>query len=151
MNWKNEAIDRLKRYDLMKVSLQCMADELRDLEADAVKLKAVRADKIVVMSSTDPGDALMNNMVRQEELKYALKQAKQWVKITERAQSMLLPEEKLVLHRLYVSREKGALERLCMELGCEQSTIYRKRDKALQRFTVALYGFTDTQLAFTIE
>lgn len=147
MNWKNEAIERLRRYDAMKGALISLPEELKRLEDEAINLKAVRTDKITVKSSMDAGDALMNNLVRQEEMRYALKQAKMWVEITEHALSMLLPEEKLILHRMFVSREHGVLDRLCVDLGCEQSTVYRKRDHALQRFTIALYGFTETQLA----
>ena len=50
------------------------------------------------------------------------------------------PEEKLVLQRFYLSPERGSVERLCMELGVEQSSVYRKRDKALHKFALALYG-----------
>ena len=31
-------------------------------------------------------------------------------------------------------------KRLCEQLGVEQSSVYRKRDGALYRFTLALYG-----------
>ena len=145
MNWKNEAIERLSRYDAMKGALLSLPEELKRLEAEAINLKAVRTDKVVVKSGADNGDALINNLVSQEEIRYALAQAKRWVKTTDRALSILLPEEKLVLHRMYVSRERGVIDRLCMELGCEQSSIYRKRDSALRKFTIALYGFTETQ------
>ena len=37
-----------------------------------------------------------------------------------------------------------AMDRLCTELGMEQSSIYRKRDEALRHFTVAMYGFSET-------
>jgi hypothetical protein len=32
------------------------------------------------------------------------------------------------------------LEELCEKMQVEKSSIYRKRDKALERFTLALYG-----------
>lgn len=68
---------------------------------------------------------------------------KHWLFVADRGLAALLPDEKLILQRLYLHPEKGALERLCSELGVEQSTVYRKRDQALQRFTVALYGFAE--------
>ena len=45
-----------------------------------------------------------------------------------------------MLQRLFITKERDSLSRLCSELGVEQSSIYRKRDKALHRFTMALYG-----------
>jgi hypothetical protein len=35
------------------------------------------------------------------------------------------------------------MDRLCQELDLEQSSIYRKRDQALRRFTTALYGISN--------
>ena len=46
----------------------------------------------------------------------------------------------MVLTRFYIYPERGGVSRLCEELGVEQSSVYRKRDKALERFTLALYG-----------
>ena len=36
--------------------------------------------------------------------------------------------------------ERRKLDQLRMELGVEQSTVYRRRDKALFKFTEALFG-----------
>ena len=150
MNWKSEAIDRLRRYDSMKTAVQSIPDEIRRMEMEATSIKAVRTDKVPIKSSAvDRNDALINNMVRREELEWTLEQAKLWVKTTDTALSNLSPEDKLILHRLFIANERGNIERLCQELNCEQSTVYRKRDQALYRFTVALYGFVETQFMLT--
>ena len=150
MNWKSEAIDRLRRYDSMKTAVQSIPDEIRRMEMEATSIKAVRTDKVPIKSSAvDRNDALINNMVRREELEWTLEQAKLWVKTTDTALSNLTPEDKLILHRLFIANERGNIERLCHELNCEQSTVYRKRDQALYRFTVALYGFVETQFMLT--
>jgi hypothetical protein len=83
---------------------------------------------------------LLSNLVCREELSRALTQAKLWVSATDRALGALSPEEKLILRRMYIYPERNAVERLCGELDLEQSSIYRKRDQALHRFTTALYG-----------
>lgn len=130
----------------MKAAVQSIPEEIRRLEMEATSIKAVRTDKLSVKSgAADRDNALLNNMVRREELQWTLKQAKLWVKTTECALDKLISEDKLVLHRFFVVPERGNIERLCQELGCEQSTVYRKRDQALYRFTIALYGFVETQ------
>ncbi len=53
-------------------------------------------------------------------------------------------EDRLVLERFYVHPERGSVERLCGELGLEKSAVYSRRDKALRRFTLALYGGSET-------
>lgn len=144
MNWKNEAVERLKRYESMKTAVRNMSDELQEASRVTPGFQTSQMDKVAVISSPSPDDSLMNNLVRKEELANALRQAKNWIRVTDRALGMLLPEEKLVLHRLYIFPERGAIDRLCEELNYEKSSVYRKRDQALLRFTRALYGFTET-------
>ena len=146
MNWKSEAIDRLRRYDSMKSAIQSIPDEIHRLEMEATSIKTARLDKVPVKSgAVDRVDILLSNMVHREELQWTLKMAKLWVKTTDRALGTLMQEDRHILYRLFIANERGNIERLCQELGCEQSTVYRKRDQALYRFTIALYGFVETQ------
>lgn len=141
MNWKEEAVDKLKKYDAMRQAEQNLPQEIQRLEEAASALRSAVIDAPVVTGNKrGQEDALLNNMVQRQELQLALHQTQQWLVITNRALGALTPEEKLVLHRLFIYPERGAVERLCAELGAEQSTVYRKRDKALHRFTMALYG-----------
>ena len=89
-------------------------------------------------------EGLLNNLVHRQELNWSYEQAQSWLKSTDRALSALTPEEKLVLHQFYICPERGSVDRLCSQLGVEQSSVYRKRDKALHKFTVALYGIAET-------
>jgi len=52
----------------------------------------------------------------------------------------LTREDQAILYSMYVQPQKGAVNKLCEQLGVEQSSVYRKRDGALYRFTLALYG-----------
>lgn len=123
MNWKQEAIDKLRRYALMRTSRENLGQELQRL----------------ALAKQDPMDA----RVLRCELENALQQAELWVSQVERAMGVLLPEERLILNRCYISGERGAVDRLCGDLKAEPSTVYRKRDKALEAFTLALYGTVD--------
>lgn len=141
MNWKEEATDKLKKYDAMRLSVQNLPEELQRLEQAACAIRSARLDGTPVKGGTNRReDMLLNNMVHREELSQALTQARLWVSTTDRALGALTPEEKLILRRLYIYPERNAVERLCGELDLEQSSIYRKRDQALHRFTMALYG-----------
>lgn len=144
MNWKNEAIDRLRRYDSMKAAAVNMAEELKELSESIASIKSAMTDRVAVKKSTEFNEKLLNDLAKKEEMAVALRSAKSWLKVTERALKVLKPDEKLVLYRMYISRERGALDRLCEELECEVSTVYRRRDEALKRFTMSLYGYTET-------
>lgn len=141
MNWKSEAIDRLGRYNAMAQSLEIIPEELTRLKQDAVALQSCRADKI--RTSHSPGaneDRLIANFIQRDELSHSYKNAKMWMNSTNKALSILTQEEHMILQRMYISPERGVVQHLCDELGIEQSSVYRKRDQALYRFTMALYG-----------
>lgn len=141
MNWKTEATEKLRRYDAMHQAVLNLPEQIAWLEADACRIRSANFDKTPVKGGGNKREeALLGNMVHRQELHWALEQAQSWIKTVDRALGVLTPEERLVLSRLLVYPERGSLERLCADLGVEQSSIYRKRDKALQRFAVALYG-----------
>lgn len=144
MNWKMEAKEKLHRYDAMRTATMTIPAEIARLEHEYTALRSVKTDSIHVRGGTSTReDAIINNILERQELEAALQNAKAWVQITDRAMKALQKEERLILHRLYIYPEKGAVERLCKELGAESSSIYRRRDKALKTFTIALYGITD--------
>lgn len=145
MNWRNEAIDKLHRYDLMRNALQNIPDEIARLKAEAVAIRSASANSFFVKGGGgDREDARINNLVRRHELEETLRQVRQWLNVTDRALLALKDDERLILQRLYLYPQKGAIDLLCNELGLEQSSVYRKRDQALSRFTVAIYGFLET-------
>ncbi len=145
MKWKNEAMEKLRRYDAMRQALRNIPEELARLKADACTLRGATTDATPVKGGgSRREEALINNLVERQELEWTLKQVKRWLSVADRGLLALPDDERLVLQRLYLYPEQGAIERLCSELGVEQSTVYRKRDQALYRFTLALYGFTET-------
>ena len=145
MNWKAEAMEKLHRYDAMRQAVKNIPEEITRLELDAARIRSARTDSTPVKGGSNKReDMLLDNMVHRQELQGLLQQAKSWICMTERALGTLTPEEKLILHRMYILPERGCLDRLSMELGLEQSSIYRRRDKALRRFTQALYGLEES-------
>lgn len=144
MNWKNEAADKLDRYEAMRASLVNLPEELRRLEQEAEGLRAVDTEKLHVVTSGSSNDRLLNNLVRRQELQQILEQTQSWVRSMDRALGVLEPNERLLLERMYIQPGKGGVQWLCRELDCEVSSVYRRRDKALHKFTLALYGTVES-------
>lgn len=145
MNWKNEAMEKLRRYDIMRQALRNIPEEIERLKAEAAVLRSASADGVCVRGSGGrQEDARINNIVQRQELEQTLTQVRQWLSVTDRGLIALDEDQRLILQRLYLYPQKGAIERLCSELGMEQSSVYRKRDQALHRFTAAIYGFLET-------
>ena len=141
MNWKAEATEKLRRYSAMQLATLNLPQEIHRLTLEARRIRSARTDSTPVSGGGNAREeALLNNLVHRQELENALKQAKLWTGCTERALSVLTATEKLILHKLLIHPERGTLDQLCTQLQLEQSTLYRKRDEALRKFTIAYYG-----------
>ncbi len=85
-------------------------------------------------------DRLLGCIMALDELKRTQAQTQEWVDMVSAALSVLTKEEQTVLDRLFICPLNGNLDRLCDELGMERATVYRRRDAALRKFTLAMYG-----------
>lgn len=145
MNWKYEAVEKLRDYEAKKQSLSTLPGEIRWLELDAQRIRSACGDGTPVKGGgSTREDMLLSNIVHREELEHALEMARKWVELVEAGLEILSAEDRLVLERFYVHPERGSVERLCGELGLEKSAVYDRREKALRRFTLALYGGSET-------
>lgn len=142
MDWKTVAIEKLRDYEARKAALENIPLELKRLEAAYTGIRAAQSDASPAAgdSGSRREDALLSNIVRRDELKRRLREARLWVVQVDKALAVLDDEERLTLELCFVHRVKGAVADLCERLGVEKSAVYRRRDQALRRFTIALYG-----------
>lgn len=146
MNWKREAIDKLKNYEAHREALENIPKEIRRLESAYAGIRSATTDGTPVSGGGNTReDSMLSNIVHRDELKRRLKEARLWVAQVDKALSVLEDEERLVLDRFYIHRAKGNVGELCERLNLEKTAVYDRRDKALRRFTIALYGVTDTE------
>lgn len=141
MNWKQEAVEKLRRYDAMQRATENIPLEISRLKAESEAmgcgLSMARSGGRNVRKKED---LWMNNLMTRQQLQWSLDQAKSWTGTVSRALGALEPEERLILQQMYIVPQRGALERLSSSFGVEKSSIYRRRDKALRKFTLSLYG-----------
>ena len=144
MNWKHEAIDKLKGYEAHKRALVNIPLEIRRLEDAFTGIRSATTDATPVQGGgSTREDELLSNIAHREELARTLRQAKAWVAMVDAGLAVLDEEERLTLDRFYIHRTKGNVDRLCEELGVEKATVYRRRDSALRHFIISLYGTTE--------
>lgn len=143
MNWKKEAENDLRNYNRRKESLESMHERAQALKYQREAIKAV-SDCAPVQGGNIPQDEKQVNLIcEQERLKFNLEAAQILVNNTEKGLTGLDDTERMVLDRFYISPIKNHVESLMVELNYEKSQIYRIKDSALYKFTVALYGITD--------
>lgn len=145
MNWKFEAIEKLKEYTARKNAITSIPEEIKRLEEDAQRIRAASTDATPVQGGGSAReDMLLSNIVHREELQRRLSDARRWVDIVDGGLSVLTDDDRLVLDRFYIHPMRGNVDRLCDELAVEKAAVYKRKEKALHRFTVALYGTTES-------
>lgn len=144
MDFRKEAADKLRCYLAKQTSLVSIEEELHRLEEDFGRLGSSCKDSPSVSGGENHAeDALINNIALREELSAAKKDVVEWLRIVDRAFECLDEEEKRVLDLMYIHRAKGNVDQLCAELYIERPTVYRRKDAALRKFTIALYGILE--------
>ena len=145
MNWKFEAIEKLKEYTARKNAITSIPEEIKRLEEDAQRIRAASTDATPVQGGGSAReDMLLSNIVHREELQRRLSDALRWVEIVDGGLAVLSDEDRLVLDRFYIHPMRGNVDRLCDDLAIEKAAVYKRKEKALRRFTVALYGLTES-------
>lgn len=141
MDWKREAMEELRELEVKRMALTSIPEDLRLLRSESTRLGGAPSGSSPVKGGGAAWeDRQINLIVKREELETALRHAKEWVAKVEKGLSALDDEERLILERFYIAPARGNVDRLCGELGLEQASVYRRRDRALQRYTLARYG-----------
>lgn len=143
--WKYRAIDKLKDYTAQKASLQSLPEEIARLESEAYSIKSATGDGTPVKGGgSGRENRLLSNIVKREEHKAMLHRATLAVGMVDRGLAVLNHEERHILDAMYIIREKGYVDRLMEEFNLqEESSLYKRANKALLHFTIAMYGATE--------
>lgn len=144
MIWKNEAISKLKAYAAKKLALENIPLEIQQQTLALSSIRSADPDSVPVRGNGTREDAILNNMTYRAELMESYTQTKLWIDAVDRALSVLTPEERTLLERFFVLQEPKAADRLAGDLHMDVKTVYRRKDDALRKFTIALYGVTES-------
>lgn len=144
MDWKREAIAKLRCYNARKNAIATIPQEIKRLEDEFDYISTAGADGALPRKGgAKTEDVLLTNAAHRDELKRSLRQAEAAVEIVDKGLAVLDDTERLILDRFYISPAKGNVDRLCEELFLEKSAVYDRKDKAIRRFTIAMYGVVE--------
>ena len=135
MDWRLCAEDDLRRYKQMKIGVLNSKDRLR-LVSEALTSPKVNLGRKNRRTETE----VINAIVEKERLTANINSAERLIAIIERGLESLTEEERRLLEQFYMSNSPSKMRHLSEEFGYEPRTLYRKRDRALTNFTIAMYG-----------
>ena len=145
MNWKKISIERLREYEARKESLVLIPEQKEALELSFTAIRSATTDGTPVQGGGGNAreNAIINNIVKRDELTRSQEIARREVEITEKGLALLTDEQQKILYHFYIHRTPGHVERLCEQLCYEKSKIYELKDEALKTFTMAICGVVE--------
>lgn len=144
MDWYIFSIKRLREYEMRKQSLDNIKEQISILESQFTGLRAATADGTPTGDNENRReDMLIHNISKREELKNNYKLVFRDISITENGLKALTEEERRILFVFFIERQKNYVERLCEELFISKTELYRRKDEALKKFTMACYGILE--------
>ena len=146
VDWKYIAREKLKDYPARVASIESIPMEMERLSAEITSIRSSMSNSGAVKGGGGTrDDQIVTNLALREELARNLTQTKKAVALVDNALSVLDSEERHMINLMYIYRSKGNAERLRQEFGLEDvSSVYRRSEKALRHFTVAMFGLTDS-------
>lgn len=144
MKWQDVAVEDLKKYEWQKEGLASLAERLEILRLRYESVRVSRTDGVPVRGGAGRvEDTLLDNIVERQRLELMLEANRRLVELIDRGLGALSENERMVLDAFFIHKRKNHVGWLCEELGYEQAQIYRLKDEALYRFTMAQYGVTE--------
>lgn len=140
MNWKVEAVRDLKTYSQRKESVENIQERIKVLDEQFKSLKGISADEPVMGGMSKQEEKWLDNIAERERLSFSLKIAEALVELTEKGLDVLDDRERQILEGFYINHTENHVDVLCDELHFEKSRLYQIKDKALRKFTIAMYG-----------
>jgi len=145
MKWKQEAVETLQCYGARRQSVAAISRQIQEIR---LRREGIRSS----LSGSGGGsggnqrsreDLMVRTLEQERSLEQRLERAKLWVAGVEEALQVLTREEMTILETFYIQPVPGAAEVLCEKLGLERSSVYRRKDQALRRFILAMYGWEE--------
>ena len=139
VNYRQWLIDDLQLLEQKKFAIIHMASELETLTDEIGAIKATSFDKMPSGNETQE-DRLVTALAKKDELAKNLVATRKHVEDIEALLKQLSDDERRIIDRMIIHRERNAADDLAEELGYTNANIYKLRNKALRNLAVLRYG-----------
>lgn len=139
-DWKKAAEEDLKAYRYRARSVESLRDRLEEIERQIAEPRTAAPPGEGYKTGRADDGRLDGLIDRREKLRRNQKYVRTWLAGVERGLSVLDERERAVIDAFFVARRENHVEYLCEQLHVERTTVYRIKDTALRKFTLARYG-----------
>jgi len=145
MNWKTEAVYKLREYNSKKKALANLEEKIKMKETEITAIRTSQLSQAPSHGTNEntAQDRLISSIAEKDELKLNLAIVRRQIAAIEHGLAALDEEQRTVLDLFFINRQQGYIGQLCDMLNVEVATVYRKKDEALRKFTVIMYGIIE--------
>lgn len=145
MNWKKEAENELRQYADLCTSLLNIRERIESVDSAMSAIKGSSSSVPVQGGGNRYEDNLLDLIVEKDRLKALYRVNGQRQRIIKRGLDALSDTESKVINCFYIQNMKysAAIDRLRDEIGYEEASINRIRNKALYHYTLAEFGLPE--------
>jgi len=136
--WLQRDLERLP-YD--KYSLQHQKEELKEIEAEYTAIKATSYDKMPSGSGDNTQEEkLLSAIAKKTKLTAWITATEMHVANMEALLNTLTDEEKIIVEKTIINRNKNAEEDVAEEIGIERRQVYNRKNAILHRLCQMRFG-----------
>ena len=136
-------LNALNDYKNMETIIEITPQEIKDIRVDMVKTRSSAPDGMPHTRNIRSGENMLCSAIDQcDVMNNRYQQAVEFMSWFAPAWLQLFEEERLLLEAFYMEEDNKttAVEKISELLHLERAQIYRRKDKALNRLTIFLYG-----------
>lgn len=142
MDYRDFAIDLLKRKNQLVSARDITKEEIEELEKEKYSCKTAAMNAVPVSGSgtNKYEERLISIIAALDDARFRLRSIERELKMIEKGMSGLSDYYVQLLEGFFVHNTKGAAESLMSRFYKERSCLYADRNKALEAFTRSVFG-----------
>ena len=135
---KKQAAKDLTDYYFLKSSLDTLAREISLLQKSGLYSSPDFNSAVVSSLSSDSG--MIKHMSKLEYLEHQLSRNTARLQNIDLALSALRAPQREILFSYYINRQRKAVTRLAIDTHTDRSALYRRANRALDKYILAYFG-----------
>ena len=141
MTYRDRMTADLKRFPLDKKAVRQLQLELETIQAEMTAIKATNYDKMPTGSGTNTQqEKIIDAIARKEEKTANLHATELKVRDMENLLNELSPEDRELIEKTIIQRERNAEEILADKMGLEKRQVFNRKNTAITKLCMIRYG-----------
>ena len=145
-HYRNMALQDFKHYNSLKASLDILPRQIALLRNTGI-YSAATGERVMHSVSTD--EAVVAQISRIEHLQQTLENNRARIACIDAALNAVGKKDREMLFSFYINRQRRSVTKLCEETFSDRSWLYRKAQKALDKYITAFFGISKETCKYT--